>query len=137
MTDYGRQQNREQTHGREHHACKGGRVTHVLLQPQGQQHGVAEEGSVGKRHGEGGGPEIAVAEQTEIDDRMPFGEFPNQKDEQSDGRHDGERHDLPGLEPVEILALVEQNLQRPHPNTRSAKPTLSIGTLTVGVSRLR
>ena len=47
---------------------------------------------------------------------MPFGEFPNQKDEQSDGRHDGERHDLPGLEPVEILALVEQDLQRPHPN---------------------
>lgn len=48
------------------------------------------------------GPEVAAAEQAQVDDGVPFGQFPDQEGEQPDDRHDGERHDLRRLEPVEI-----------------------------------
>ena len=48
----------------------GGGVAHVLLQPQRQQHHVAEEHAVTERQRERAGPEIAPLEQAQIDHRM-------------------------------------------------------------------
>ena len=71
-----REQDREHAHGRQHHAGLRRGVAHVLLQPQRQQHDVAEERAVGERHRERAGPEISSREQSQIDDRMLLGQFP-------------------------------------------------------------
>ncbi len=45
-----REEDRQQSDRREHQACQRRGVAHVLLQPQRQQHDVAEEHAVGEQH---------------------------------------------------------------------------------------
>ena len=64
-------------------------------------------------------------------------QLPDEPGDEGDHRHDRKRHDRGRAEPVQILALIEHDLQRADPE-RSAgpKPTVSIGSRRVGVSRL-
>ena len=47
---------------------------------------------------------------------MSIGELPHQEERKPNHRHDRQRDDLAGMEPVEILALVEHDLQRDDPD---------------------
>ena len=55
--------------------------------------------------------EVALAEQVQVDDRMRLGQLPDDEEAQRDGGNDRQCHDERGIEPVELVALVEQDLQ--------------------------
>ena len=93
----------------------GRRVAHVLLQPQRQQHDVAEEQAVADRDRHRAGPEVAPrrtgsgrrSDASRSAPRRGRGEGDHQRHRQGD--------DERRAEPVEFLALVEHDLHRADP----------------------
>ena len=80
---------------------------------------------------------LRVLHQRQVDDRMLFVQLPDQPGDE--GHHGDDRldHDGRRIEPVGILAGVQQRpAARPPRPAAAQKPVRSIGTTRVGVSRL-
>ena len=116
LADDRREQDREQSDWREHEAGVGRGVADIGLQPQRQQHEIAEVEPVADRERDRAAREIAQLEERQVDDRMLRRQFPHDEERQRDHRDQRQHHDGGGIEPVEILALVEHDLQRADPD---------------------
>ena len=113
----GAKHQREHAEGHHHHARPDLRVAHVLLQPQRQHHDGAEEHRVAHRQRRGAGPEVAVAQQVQVHDRVRVVEqLPGEEQREAHCGGAGERDDLARGEPVQLLALVQHDLQRGDPD---------------------
>src|SRR5579863_535005 len=66
--------------------------------------------------GESTRAEVAQLEETQIYDRIGLVELPHEEQDEAEGRQDGEGIDECRVEPVELIAFVEQDLQCPHPD---------------------
>jgi hypothetical protein len=64
-------------------------------------------------------------------------ELPHDEEREAQRGEHRERHDRPGVEPVEILALVEHHLQRAHPDHEEPEAHRVDGSFFVSVSRVR
>ena len=129
LAHHRRQDDRHQADWRQHHAGFGGRVAHELLQPQRQQHHVAEEQPVADRNAEGAGPEVANLEQAQIDHRMLVGQLPDQEEGEAHHGRDRQAHDQAGMEPVVLLAQVQHHLHRRDPDHQQRQSQLVNGQL--------
>ena len=85
---------RQHSHGRQHEPGQRRRIAHVLLQPQRQQHDIAEKQSVGEQHRDRADREVAPLEESQVDDGMLFSELPYQKQDEPHHREYGEGDDL-------------------------------------------
>ena len=79
--------------GRLHEPGPGRRVAELGLQPERQDHDVAEEHRVSDAGDQRADREVAPEEQAQVDDRVPLGELPDQERDEADGRHDRKHHD--------------------------------------------
>lgn len=68
---------------------------------------------------DGADPEVAVGKQPQVDHRVPIGHFPDHEDRQGDHRDQRADNDETGLEPIQVVALVEHDLQRPDPDDQA------------------
>ena len=114
LADEWREQDRQDADRRGGETGPDRGVAQVALQPQRHQDADAEERRVGQHHRDGPGGEVAVAEQAQVDDRILVGQFPDHEHRQRDRRDDGQHHDRGRVEPVLVVAEVEQDLQRAH-----------------------
>ncbi len=103
-------------------AGPGGRVAHVGLQPERDQHHAGEEGAEGQaehhdahRRSRGGGRPSG------FDDRVLGGQLPDREGREADGGDHRQADDHRRAEPVQLLALVEHDLQRADPDHQQAQ----------------
>ena len=91
--------------------ARGGIAVHLLQQLR-QQHDGAEVQHVGEADTQAADGEVARLEQRQIHHRMVVRQLPHHREQQRHHRDDGERDDLGRVEPVQLLALIEHDLQR-------------------------
>ena len=90
LAHHRREKHGEDAERRGHEARIDGAVAQVLLHPLRQQHEVGEEHAVGDRDRDRAAQEIALLEQAQIDDRIFFGQLPDQEERETDQRDDAE-----------------------------------------------
>ena len=109
----------DRPHDHREHAAEGHRlagpqrrVALVALQPQRQHDHGAEEGDRTQHQAQHAEREIAALEQPQIHDRVRIVPLPDHEIQQRGARDAGQRDHGRRAEPVELVALVEQDLQR-------------------------
>ena len=116
---------------REHDARHRRRIAHVLLQPQRQQHHVAEERAVAERHRERAasrncGARTAAGRRPDV-----VRQLPDEEQREAHRRDDRQRDDLARRRTSRgSLPLSSMICSAPTQSTTSPRPTPSIGSLT-------
>ena len=104
------------------HAGAFRRIAHQSLEKLGNQDRGAEKHGAQDELKAHGGPEVAVLQQLQVDNRVRVSPFPPHKDCQRDhGQHE-RQGDVAIPEPVFLLALIENELQAANPDRHQAQP---------------
>ena len=122
------QHGRHATRGGDH-AGPGGRVAQEALQPQGKQDDIAEVDAVPQAQRYCAERKVARLEQAQVHDGMLVGELPYQPRGEANAGDEQQDHDGGRVEPVEILALIEHDLQRAHPQEQQQQADAIDGQL--------
>ena len=108
-----RHDHRQQADRRHRQARPGGGVAHLRLQPLRQDEVDTEEPRITADQHDGADAEVAVHEQAQVDHRVAVGQFPDHEHRQEHHRNQATDNDERRLEPVQVVAFVEHDLQRP------------------------
>ncbi len=135
LSDQRGKQERQHPIGRDRQARPGRGIAHLGLQPERQQHHIAKEEAITQANGDSARTKVASPEQSQVDDRMGFGPFPDDEDRQPDERDNRQRHDDRRAEPIQLIALVEHDLQRPDPDNDQPETHRIDRHLPYGLSR--
>ncbi len=90
-------------------------VVQIFLHPLWQEHQIAEEHSVSDGNRNCSAKEVALLEEPQVDNRIGFGQFPDEEKGETDHGRNAQHHDHRRRKPVEILAFVEHHLERCYP----------------------
>ena len=132
-----RQQHRDDAGGRRHQARPGGGVAELGLQPERHQQMLAKNTRIAQAEGQRAQREIAALEQRQVDDRMLLGQLPDQEGGEADRGDDGQRpRSAVEANQSASLPVSSMTCSAPTQTTSRPSPTVSIGSLRVGVSRL-
>ncbi len=116
FADKRRQQHRQNPDRRHGKSSPSRGVAHLRLQPLRQDQVDAEEPGITQHQHQRADAEVAMGEQAQVDHRMAVGHFPDHEHRQRDHGNRRADNDEIRLEPVQVIALVEDHLQRANAN---------------------